>query len=111
MSYFVCDANKKYYPFGIGGKESLLRNLAGNSKDHLKDCPMMFLPLANNNNKNINNSNHYPQLLEYEEIATTIINELFKLEISALSIPSISIDSMKKNIIMRYYTASSAEGL
>lgn len=25
MSYFVCDAGKKYYPFGRGGRENLLR--------------------------------------------------------------------------------------
>ena len=109
MSYFICDANKKYYPFGIGGRESLLKHLAGNAKDHLKDCPMLFLPLSRNNNNN--NNNNYPHLPEYDEIASSLINELFKVEVASLSIPSVSVDSVKKLLIIRYYTASSAEGI
>jgi len=29
MAYFTCDAGKRYYPFGKGGREQLLQGLAG----------------------------------------------------------------------------------
>ena len=33
MSYFICDAGKKYYPFGRGGRENILRGLGFLSDD------------------------------------------------------------------------------
>ncbi len=56
MSYFKCDAGKKYHPFGIGGKEALLQSLsnlhaskATSTADITKDLenvPYFSLPLC-----------------------------------------------------------------
>ena len=104
MSYFTCDHGKKHFPFGVGGRDKLLRYLAG---DHLQTCPMLFLPLSGNNGSD----GQYPQLLEYHEVADAVVQELFKVEVSASSTPSVSLDNSKKLFIMRYFTSSRADEL
>jgi hypothetical protein len=53
MAYFTCEHGSKYFPFGKGGREKLLRGLSGagsqssgNVLDQLMTCPMQSLPLV-----------------------------------------------------------------
>jgi hypothetical protein len=52
MAYFTCEHGSRYFPFGRGGRDKLLRGLSGTARssghvlDQLQTCPMQSLPLV-----------------------------------------------------------------
>lgn len=118
MSYFKCDAGKKYYPFGIGGKEALLQSLsnlhtskATSTADIIKDLenvPYFSLPLCMEGAgmTTAKEGAQTSKLLErplvlsspeiesaqvYRNLATEAINQIFKQQVLSNFVSTISL--------------------
>ena len=99
MSYFEVD-DKRYYPFGQGGRAKLLQSLSAisssSSLERLQQCPMHAMPLlahpadasdASEGDVLTCPNATYPHPLlraEYAALADSVLNELFKQQAEAI---------------------------
>lgn len=109
MSYFIGTNNEKYYPFGKGGRDNLIRgmNIINNKnevvRNRLEKCPLHTFPLATVNSGIADSASHSPVSNEsvsynykpaviqnteseysmlYSKLADDVIIELLKLQIT-----------------------------
>lgn len=109
MSYFEVD-DKRYYPFGQGGRAKLLQSLSAisssSSLERLQQCPMHAMPLlahpadasdASEEGDVLTCPNAtYPHPLlraEYAALADSVLCELFKQQAEAILVTHTSIYS------------------
>lgn len=102
MSFFECVEGRRYYPFGRGGRERILRGLSGwglaaspsasnGTLERLRQCPLHCLPLRSHPDDDENavdgDERQYPHPLlrkEYADLADSVLNELFRLQVDAV---------------------------
>jgi len=106
MSYFECEHGKKYFPFGRGGKEKVLRSLdlvtvnaegiEDNAwRDNIQNCPFHSFPISENLavNHDGDDSIEFPVVLRspksdiskiYDALCDDVIGEIFKIRTGAL---------------------------
>ncbi len=111
MSYFIGNNNEKYYPFGKGGRDNLIRgmNIINNKNeivnDRLEKCPLHTFPLATVNSgisdenihssmsKNSSSYHYKPAVIQnenseysklYSKLADDVIVELLKLQVTGI---------------------------
>lgn len=93
MSHFDCEHGTRYYPFGRGGRDRLLKELFQQQSqlvvEDMSSCPYHSLPLILDNNNNEENRDYQrpPIVLaspesnaakEYKRLAESMILELFR---------------------------------
>lgn len=120
MSHFDCEHGTRYYPFGRGGRDRLLKELFQQQSQSLiediSSCPYHSLPLIIDNSDD--SSEQKPPIVVtspdsdaakvYKSLAENMILELFRQQGQTTLIPSVSLEAQGKVLRLRYFTASSA---
>jgi hypothetical protein len=122
MSYFRCEHNSIYYPFGKGGKERLQAHLSNDSS--FQSVPYLSLPITNecggfseSQNKEIIEELYSPAIISrpqsesakiLNELCDAVLNSVFQQQMQSLTIPSVSVVDQGKRIRIRYFTTTQA---
>jgi len=135
MAYFECDHGKKYYPFGLGGRENFAKVLEKSWKEGsrsgsigvdvdkslaiLMQAPMHKIPLASEVSGSLDDKHidfvtdpvvvRLPQSKVsgvYKALADDVIQEILRQQLDAQIMPSISFSEQRGGIVLRYFEAS-----
>ena len=134
MSFFDCDRGQRYYPFGRGGRDQLLRALADAASQEmaplpmatpassnrglrarLEICPLHCLPLSaeaaggqQQGPAVLRSSPGSPLAQVYAALADDVILEIARLQMDAQTAPTLTYIESRHIVVVRYFTASQA---
>lgn len=102
MAFFECTAGVKYYPFGKGGRESVLSALRGDRVDggggalrRIEECPYHSIPLSRGDNRQVgprsSMSLSEEETAVFDEVACSMINEVMMQTVLHSAIPVIKL--------------------